>query len=1142
MIKRNLFKQIIALTVIFALLVNCNVPSFAKLTSPENNNDGINMYNAALLNQHREEVDVNVRPKVEAATGNPYIEAVIAEKYQEIINNLQKNISEIRQKIDSFDEPQEADTSRVTNTISESPNKRREIGATPVRLGEKEKDKKDLLNRLKSDQDGFGRMSAIEALLFKDAEDEEESQARISQLDNNAGNKPEEDVANAEGDAEFEEEYVYYLATELKKITQNGFLFHIYKIIPYIRTKNGERWKKLKNSIRADINKHIKSISGMQGVKSWVKLSDSLVQMLPYIKADITNDNYIAMLNNAHVKLSEAMGKCIDNNKCDEYINLLSKEVFLYEPGEEAKYGEQIRDGYYHGVRGALVNFGERKDNYENYNAIVLTALTNYLTLRQYDIIEDIIGTQEHAEEQLELMPISGADMLSFNTYVKAGLTLNLCRNVLTYYPDMPELTSRKGEYQGENGTRENIWWDLGEMLREEGSKEAQGILEKQINKITKKFDAMLGENTFDLGKLGILKVSALVNIRKNIDGAEEKAKGIMNTSYGDLSFEEEKVIDEALAKRYPKLKAEASLGALIIPVGEKYKKESERLINKWNFIGNGVDVVMICISVASLVVGIGKLLIKGYRLGVGLFKAIKAARMAQRSVRQIAYIRKNIKSIQYYKAWKASRRALRTSAGGTSIVPSEVTPAKPAKTPKATQTKPAAQSPKAEPTNPRRPSGNKPAQVSPGSESGVNPSEPKPTAEPKQSAKNPKKAKDAPTDKTNTKKAGSKEVTAMDPNKKLNDNLTGNFDRAISENSLAKNKVSVPKEHQGEVENILSDIEKANNNKSLSTSQREEVNAAIKYFNNLTPEQLADESLYNSAIFRENVAKLKSPMAVEHGFFIDANGGVYAGAIEDGYVPHMLSNGDKILPFNEVKQFFASAPKTDKPIFIRLDVHGEIDASGKFYFIFGDVKSGNIVKTEELVESLQALRTATGTPEVNLYSGACHSGQFLEDFAKLSAAQRKGINIFATAGSPLQVNSTSNVGLARIRGLGSIKDAQLDNLINNVIKGKGNVFARGYVEGEIFDPLQQSLKRAQSMAKYQDTELLQKLQILNDVHSTTDPKAMKFAIRVEYQGIGDWSPNIYGDAFDTECLTMDKDVVDFVVETAQQMRRGIRW
>lgn len=353
--------------------------------------------------------------------------------------------------------------------------------------------------------------------------------------------------------------------------------------------------------------------------------------------------------------------------------------------------------------------------------------------------------------------------------------------------------------------------------------------------------------------------------------------------------------------------------------------------------------------------------------------------------------------------------------------------------------------------------------------------------------------------------------------------------------------RAEVPKGHEGEIDDIFRSMDAAQNNPNLTPAQRESIDRAREYFNNLTPEQLADESLYKSAAFRENAARLKSPTATEHGFYIDANGGISAGAVEEGYIPHMISNGEEALPFGDVRQLFSTAEKTDKPIFVRLDVHGEIDDAGKFYFIFGDIKSNNRVYPEELVDALQDLRRTSGTPEIDLYSGACHSGQFLDEFAKLPANKREGINIFATAGSPLQVNSTGNVGLVRTRGVGSIKDAQFDNIVN-VIGDKGNIFARGYVDGEMFDPLNQSLLRANSDPQYSD--LVERLEVLNDLHTSTDGKSIQRTIRVDYQFAGgEWSPSIAaGDAFDTECLGMDQDIVNFVKETATQMRSGKRW
>ncbi len=386
---------------------------------------------------------------------------------------------------------------------------------------------------------------------------------------------------------------------------------------------------------------------------------------------------------------------------------------------------------------------------------------------------------------------------------------------------------------------------------------------------------------------------------------------------------------------------------------------------------------------------------------------------------------------------------------------------------------------------------------------------------------------------------------TALDPD---NLDLTKEFDEALEKSKLGllEKRSSVPERYKEQIDDILEQINKAKADSSLTPDQRRVVDEATEYFNSLTPENLADGNLYNSPKFRENAAKLRSPNATEHGFFIDASGGESYILMEQGYIPHILfSEGD--LPFNDIKKMFKGAQKTDKPIFVRLQSHGEIDASGKFYFILGDGESKNVIYTNDLVEALQSLRTTTGTPEINLYSGACHSGQFLDEFVKLPVEQRKGINIFATAGSPLQVNVTSNVNLSRIRGAsGTIKEDQLDNIIE-IIRTKGNIFTRAYVDGEIFDPLGQALLRSKADPKY--AKLTDKLEILNRFHTSTDVKVSDLALDYQFDAHGYWYPqgNSFAAAsnvFDTECRAqgLEDDIIEFVHETALQMRKGKRW
>ena len=786
-------KKVITIALIFSLLMTSNAPSFAQLLLPEDETSGLPTYDISTYTHYRDEVSETIKPKAEGST-KAYMEAIIREKYQEMVNNLQGEILDLSSTINSLENRAMTNDMHVNSTIVEPASVRETTYRDQARLGQEERSKKDSLKKLKKDQNGYGRMRAIEALLYGDEEDEH-NQALMDMQDNNgADTLRNADIGSPEEMDAFEEEYVYYLVNELLKITKNEFLFHIYKLIPYIKGKSDPRWNKIKNKIKSDANAYLKYVATVKDPDAWVKTSDMLVKMLPDIKGEVPENIYTSMLNTAQVNLEGAMRQCIDGNDCENYANLLAKEIFLYMLGEEKKYSSEIRDGYDHGVRAAILNLGKRTSGYEYYNTVMLTALTTYLELKQYYVIEDIIATQEWAEEELKMQPISGTDTLSFTTYVQAGLTLNLCRDVVTYYPDIPALPSRKGQYVGENGSKENIWWDLGEMLKEDGSKEAQAILEKEINKITKRFDATRGsrgEEVLNLGHLGILKISALVNINKDIPGAEEKAKEIMNTSYGDLTFDEEKAIDTALSTRYPSLQGETSLGSLITPEGEAHKQDSQNLINRWNYFGQGVDIAMIVVSVASLVVSIGKLLIKGCRLGVGLYRAMKAARMAQKSAKQIAYIRKNIRSIQYYKAWRASR-ATRLGTGSRAVASSsKTTPVRPPRSAKTTQARtntPMRQNTTLEPATSARPRGNntRPTQIRTG--------EVRPNMNPAaKTGRTPSAATEVPTAKSTSlsqpttqpasmpSQAPKQPTTALSP-EQLGQKLTGEFDATLAQ------------------------------------------------------------------------------------------------------------------------------------------------------------------------------------------------------------------------------------------------------------------------------------------------------------------------------------------------------------------------
>ena len=328
-----------------------------------------------------------------------------------------------------------------------------------------------------------------------------------------------------------------------------------------------------------------------------------------------------------------------------------------------------------------------------------------------------------------------------------------------------------------------------------------------------------------------------------------------------------------------------------------------------------------------------------------------------------------------------------------------------------------------------------------------------------------------------------------------------------------------------------------------LTPRQFARVQAAENYFRSLTLEEVTDKKVWMSTAFRQHAAVLRSPQATEQAFFIEQN--MYKESYrfdeipqEAGYIPTFIGNAKGDLSYQSIREAFRQADKTSEPIFVKWTTHGEVDEAGNFYFLLGDPGSANRVYTKQVVEDLQLLRQVTGAPVINFQTDACHAGQFLEEFTTLPETMRQGINVFVLAGGRMQVNNQGVEVFNRVRNeKQSMQEQQLTYLLEHMGQ-TGNIFVRGYVNGQSFNPLEQAVKRAQA----ENSPLYAKLEPLQRIQNTGSVKETK-SVLLDYQfdAHGGWWPSFMGDGFDTMCLFfgLEQDVVDYVRATGQKMLRG---
>ena len=388
------------------------------------------------------------------------------------------------------------------------------------------------------------------------------------------------------------------------------FLKRNYKQMPFLRNEDSAEWNRFKIQLKQKIDQYADGLVSIsyEDSERWNAEISSFVEMLPYIKPEIGEDRYKKILDLAHYRLGEAGDKCSsDKHDCEEFLQLLSQEKSLYLKGEERKYIYEVYAGYRDGVRGVISTFAFAKRGYKDYVSIMSMSLDTYLTLKAYGDVEDIIMLNDRAEVDItneDFMPIPPFDLVWIPAYPKLINEIMMGDSVLSVYPEIPYLPSRKGVYRKGNGKLGNIWWDLGKMLKEEGSEEAQNLLVKlianskgkeELSRVTPSIGSSVYEGFKPVvisskknnitGKMEekvllygikILRISALANFDKSrlSPNTEKAALIIVNTRFADLSDDEEYEIDTTLVEEFPNIKDKLTEGAVVDQARFKIKSK----------------------------------------------------------------------------------------------------------------------------------------------------------------------------------------------------------------------------------------------------------------------------------------------------------------------------------------------------------------------------------------------------------------------------------------------------------------------------------------------------------------------------------------------------------------------------------------
>ena len=258
-----------------------------------------------------------------------------------------------------------------------------------------------------------------------------------------------------------------------------------------------------------------------------------------------------------------------------------------------------------------------------------------------------------------------------------------------------------------------------------------------------------------------------------------------------------------------------------------------------------------------------------------------------------------------------------------------------------------------------------------------------------------------------------------------------------------------------------------------FTEEQQARINEAEQYFFNLTPEQANDIRTISSVPFRQHAMVLRSPAATEFGYFFTGSGLLHEHESmhhfnASGYIPVYVGEPQNGLTGWNMRQLLPSPAKTDRPIFVLLDIHGGINSLEQFHVGPNPVLR---ISTNEIIRAMQELRHVTGTPELNLFVDACCAGAFLDEFESLSLHQRQGINVFVPTGAG-QCTYISSTAQYRTHTPGkNIAKELTEKMIEQIINGQ--IMAQANIAGQSFNPLELAIRKANELGDYHLANLL---------------------------------------------------------------------
>ncbi|MCQ2411176.1 MAG: hypothetical protein MJ053_06955, partial [Elusimicrobiaceae bacterium] len=241
-------------------------------------------------------------------------------------------------------------------------------------------------------------------------------------------------------------------------------------------------------------------------------------------------------------------------------------------------------------------------------------------------------------------------------------------------------------------------------------------------------------------------------------------------------------------------------------------------------------------------------------------------------------------------------------------------------------------------------------------------------------------------------------------------------------------------------------------------------IEEAENYFFSLTPAQANDMHTLSSVKFRQHAMVVHSPAATEYGYFFTGSGLLREYELtpyfnSSGYIPVYQGDPQNGLSEWNMRKMIPAPTKTDRPIFVLLDMHGGINSFNKFHIGPSPMLR---ISTDEIVRAMQELRQTTETPELNLFVDACCAGAFLDEFEQLSLSQRQGINVFVPTGASQCTYLYATAQYRTHMPGNNIAKELTEKMIEQIINGQ--VMAQANIAGQSFNPLELAIKRANEL------------------------------------------------------------------------------